>query len=189
MGAFAALPKGALARLDRQASRLQPVDRGLTPPSVRRGGRISASLLASEQQDGGLALAAAQPTDRFQSYRTSGICATDAPRQAGRACESERQCGGTDGVTAYCLAQGFQGRRVRLSDRFESGSFDVRKPTDLRNPADQDSEGIEDPVAHLRGYEILLSKTNPPQPTHSPVRGLEIENEFHRRYGEPWSTP
>ena len=67
------------------------------------------SALAA-QYSGGAAVVSVPSLDHFQCYRTSGFCAADSPRRAGTACESEKQCGGTDEETSFCKPKGFQGR-------------------------------------------------------------------------------
>jgi len=49
----------------------------------------------------------------------------------------------------------FEKREVTLTDQFESGVlFEVKKPKELYNPADKNSEGIINLDTHLLGYEI-----------------------------------
>lgn len=71
----------------------------------------------------------------------------------------------------------FQPLNVNLADQFETGIFAVKKPKNLGNPADKNSEGINDPNIHLETYPILLAKTDPPQPKHQ-RRDVQITNQF-----------
>lgn len=71
---------------------------------------------------------------------------------------------------------------VSLSDQFEQGLFDVTAQRcagapSLYNPADKNCEGIPDPLAHLKGYQIRLTKMKPPQPKHVP-HNVQVTNQF-----------
>lgn len=72
----------------------------------------------------------------------------------------------------------FKPREVSLADEFEAGLFDVKAPVRLCNPADKNGEGIHDPGIHLEGYQINLTKTDPPQPKHIKQTNLEVKNQF-----------
>jgi hypothetical protein len=87
---------------------------------------------------------------------TSGnICSSSALSNGGGACETEEACGGTEGVTDFCIPNKFpKDLQVSLSDQFEDKGFDVKKPVSLCTPADKNAEGIHDPLTHLKGYQI-----------------------------------
>jgi hypothetical protein len=59
----------------------------------------------------------------------------------------------------------FVPRVVALADQFDTAArnFDVTNPLSLCTPADKRGEGITDPNTHLKGYQIKLTTTNPPQ--------------------------
>jgi cysteine-rich repeat protein len=103
--------------------------------------------------------------DHYLSYRTrdsrGDLCAADAPANAGAACQTEEDCGGTEGETAFCVASGFpRDLRVTLIGALESEPvvYDVRKPASLCTPARKSGEEVVDPDTHLRGYVIALTR-------------------------------
>ena len=124
--------------------------------------------------------------DHFQCYETTdsrgSVCGAGSPLNPGRTCKKETDCGGVEDDTAFCVPKGFpKGLKVALSDQFESGIFEVKRPVALCNPADKNDEGINDPSTHLRSYKIQAA---PGQPAHTIRTGIRIENQFHPTHGE-----
>jgi hypothetical protein len=73
----------------------------------------------------------------------------------------------------------FEEQVVRLDDQFDTEKFfDVKKPERLCNPADKNGGGINTPEAHLKGYQIKLAKTSPPQLKHETRTNILVENQF-----------
>ncbi|MGR9108633.1 MAG: MopE-related protein, partial [Gammaproteobacteria bacterium] len=122
--------------------------------------------------------------DPFQCYRTSRKCGSEAPLNQGNLCESESACGGIESETSYCKPEGFFPLTIDLSNRFETGSYFLRKALGLCNPADENATGINDAVTHLRAYDIQSNPDNNFQSGHSRQLGLRIENEFHPKFGD-----
>jgi choice-of-anchor C domain-containing protein len=73
----------------------------------------------------------------------------------------------------------FVPRVVSLADQFDAAArdFDVKKPLSLCTPADKNGEGITDPNTHLKGYQIKLTKTDPPQPPDV-KHAVRVTNQF-----------
>jgi hypothetical protein len=90
------------------------------------------------------------------------------------ACKRDQDC--TDqGVGGPCL--GFpRGVTATLVDQLEEKVFDVRKPTGLCTPVDKNGEGIEDPLLHLKRYQIAPAKA-PAQPRHV-RRTIHTEDQY-----------
>ncbi len=156
------------------------------------------------------------PLDDFQCYTTKdsqGNVCRGGVLNEGALCTTEQDCGGVEDVTDFCVPQPFpKGLQVVLTDRFETGLFDVQKPLALCNPARMNAGGIADPDTHLESYRIKLASRrcalDAPQnagegcraeidcggtaklttlcrlqPAHTPRTGLQIENEFHPSLG------
>jgi hypothetical protein len=126
----------------------------------------------------------AATTDHFLCYkaksRKGNSCSADAPSNAGGSCEVEENCGGTEDETSFCVPNEFpRGVQVSLSDQFEEGTFDVKKPVSLCTPADKNEEGIIDEETHLEGYQIKLALTDPPQSPHQRQTNIRVRNQFH----------
>jgi hypothetical protein len=64
---------------------------------------------------------------------------------------------------------------VHLVDQFETGDFDIKKPVSLCTPADKNSEGILDPLTHVKGYEIDAVKGSP---KHVKQTNIRVDNQF-----------
>jgi hypothetical protein len=125
-------------------------------------------------------------TDHFQCYKardSKGSICRDGSSNEGGVCTSERDCGGVEDETALCVPRSFpKGLQVTLTDQFGAGRrFDVQKPVNLCNPADKNSEGIQEPAIHLTGYQIKLAKGQPPHGGRTEIRVL---NQFHPDRGE-----
>jgi hypothetical protein len=132
------------------------------------------------------ALSSGGGADHFQCYeardRRGSLCSAGAPANRGGVCTREADCGGVEDDTAFCVPRGFpKNVRVSLSDQFESGSFDVKHPIGLCNPADKNGEGVGDPLTHLRSYRIEAATGQAP---HARRTGVRIENQFHPALGE-----
>jgi hypothetical protein len=68
---------------------------------------------------------------------------------------------------------------VGLTDQFESRVYDVKKPLTLCPPADKNGEGIHDADAHLRAYQLKLTKLTPRQPKDVKRTNIAVANQFH----------
>ena len=126
-------------------------------------------------------LSTPRTADHFQCYETAdtrgSLCGAGSPLNSGGTCKKEVDCGGVDDETGFCVPKGFpKGVRVSLSDQFESGLFDVKRPVALCNPADKNDEGISDPSTHLRSYKIEAA---PGQTPHTRRTNIKIQNQFH----------
>jgi hypothetical protein len=73
----------------------------------------------------------------------------------------------------------FTPRPVSLADQFDAAArnFDVTRPLSLCNPADKEGEGITDPNTHLKGYQIKLTTTDPPQ-APDVKHAVRVTNQF-----------
>lgn len=73
----------------------------------------------------------------------------------------------------------FVPRTVSLADQFDvaARNFDVTRPLSLCTPADKNDEGITDPITHLKGYQIKLTKTDPPQ-APDVKHAVRVTNQF-----------
>lgn len=105
------------------------------------------------------------PLDHFLCYdaKSSMVCAADSPKNAGRSCKKEKDCGGKEGRTEFCGK--FSEVPVFLDDELEAGDFNVKKPEQLCTPAGKDGSGIFDEMTHLEGYKITeeaILETRPP---------------------------
>jgi hypothetical protein len=60
-----------------------------------------------------------------------------------------------------------------LTDQFETGSFEIKKPVHLCNPVDKNQTGIQDPDTHMKSYKI-----KPVTAKHSRRRGIRVQNQF-----------
>jgi Domain of unknown function (DUF5060) len=103
------------------------------------------------------------PLDHYKCYEireTKQRCEGDTDV----ACKVDQDCA-AQGVGGPCL--GFpEGVTAALVDGFEDKLFDVTKPSGLCTPVDENGEGIEDPLLHLKRYRIRRAKV-PAQPPHA----------------------
>ncbi len=68
---------------------------------------------------------------------------------------------------------------LSLSDSIESGSFDLKKPFHICNPADNEAEGIIDAATHLETYKI---KATPGSPKHVRQTNIRVVNQLGSLY-------
>lgn len=68
--------------------------------------------------------------------------------------------------------------QVAVADQFESRLFDLKKPTHLCTPVSTNGGAIKNPAGHLLCYQASLSRTEPKQPPHAPVRSINVNNQF-----------
>ncbi|MBI4490025.1 MAG: hypothetical protein HY694_13130, partial [Deltaproteobacteria bacterium] len=66
--------------------------------------------------------------------------------------------------------------RIALEDQFEEGIFEVHRPERLCNPADKNSEGINDLKTHLLGYEMDPDFVEEPAIN---ITNIKVQNQFH----------
>ncbi len=114
----------------------------------------------------------------YQTKSSQGdVCAATAPKNAGKVCRTETDCGGHDGgeddddesrqsddgddddgeETNFCAPRNFpHGLQLTLEDRFDTSLFEVRKPDDLCNPAVLNTKAPQDPTIHLRDFRLHL---------------------------------
>jgi hypothetical protein len=98
------------------------------------------------------------------------LCGGTAAANAGGACTTDADCGGTAGACVKTpLAKG-------LTVDVDGVDFVVKKPVDLCTPAAID--GVTPPAdqdAHLRGYQIKAAKG---QPAFAPIAAMPLVNEL-----------
>lgn len=119
-------------------------------------------------------------TDHFQCYRVvdskGNSCTAAAPTNAGAACETEEDCGGTTDETAFCVPKAFTKLQVQATDQFGAHSLTVNKPAVLCNPASVDERAINDRKTHLEGYQVSRPRG---EPKFKAQKDIGIKNEFH----------
>lgn len=156
------------------------------------------------------------PLDHFQCYAikdSQGSVCRAGTAGPGAPCITEQDCGGVEDVTDFCVPQPFtKGLQVALSDPFETGLYDVKKPVALCNPARKNAEDIVDADTHLESYQIKLATRRCDetasaragqgckvetdcggtpavtgfcrlQAGHVPRTGIAVENQFHPSQG------
>lgn len=88
------------------------------------------------------------------------LCAGSAAANAGGACTSDADCGGTAGACVKTALT--KGLTVGVEDQLDFAgprTFTVAKPASLCTPAEVDGGGAPaDAVAHLRGYQVKPAK-------------------------------
>ena len=102
----------------------------------------------------------AHGVDHFKCYRvkeeTDAFCTADALLNTLEPCSDETDCGGTTGVTSFCLSPA---KFVRGTPAIGSAAaFELRKPRRLCFPSDKNGEGIKSAHAHLMCYSAKRAR-------------------------------
>ena len=99
--------------------------------------------------------------DQFLCYKAkpskTNICAPNAVANAGAACATDADCGGTSGACVKNVLP--KGLQPFLEDEIEAKAFELKKPFALCNPAGPDGMVVADEDTHFRSYRMKEAKT------------------------------
>jgi hypothetical protein len=136
-----------------------PISLGTKNAIVEIPNDLATKLISLE----GLADACPTAIENLMCYKVrpskGNICDNNAPVNAGGACETEEDCGGTTDVTEFCNRNTFDRSVVSLKDQFvDTKYFNVLKPERLCNPATLDDMPPLTIPPNMRNYNIRRVK-------------------------------
>ena len=122
----------------------------------------------------------------YQIKQVTRVCGGGAPVNAGKACQSDKNCGGTGKTSALCQRPpAFRPlTMIRVDNQFGTVHVDALKPDRLLVPT---TESLTDPVAspdpashRVDRFTCFTVKPSRGAPPFTPIRGVTVTDRFQQ---------